>query len=77
MNGKRTERCPGCGRFIVFEDATCTVRHDKPECAVFLAIAKAAGLKPRVEKWAELVRPDGTLVQDGDGPVRVKGTGNA
>jgi hypothetical protein len=55
LKNVRTVKCPGCGLPVVMEDATCTVRHASPICAVFEAKIKACGLKPRFEPWEAVV----------------------
>lgn len=64
--GKRAMRCPGCGATVICEDAACTIRHPTPICAAFEMAMKAAGLEPRHDPWAEMVRADGTVVDKGD-----------
>jgi hypothetical protein len=63
---KRTMRCPGCGSFIVLDDATCTMRHPNPLCRTFEAIMRRFNMTSRVEPWAEMVRSDGSVVKKGD-----------
>lgn len=63
---KRAGKCPGCGAFVVCNDATNTLYHPKPECAVFVAKMRELGMNPNREEWAELVDPR-------DGSVLVKG----
>jgi hypothetical protein len=64
--GKRAMRCPGCGVFVVCEDARHTIRHPSPVCAAFETAMRAAGLTPRHDPWVEMVRADGTIVDKGE-----------
>lgn len=64
-NQRKTARCPFCGKFIVMDDATCTMLHDSPICAQFEAKAREFGLKPKHEPWVAVVAPDGSVVTPG------------
>jgi hypothetical protein len=59
----RTKQC-ACGQPIIFEDATCTIRHPKPHCAFFELAMKRFNMKPRAEPgWVFSMRPDGSKVE--------------
>lgn len=77
MSGKHTVPCPGCGAFIVMDDDTCTVRHPSPICSFFTATAARFNMKPRIEKWTEVVDRNTGEVLDSWPEGAVKGAGKA
>lgn len=62
---KRTLRCPDCGALVVLDDATFSMRHPDPICGAFTEAMARAGMTPRIDPWAEYVRPDGSVVEKG------------
>jgi hypothetical protein len=64
VSSKRTLRCI-CGRVVVLDDATKTIRHQKPECQTFIDGMKRHGMQPKHDPWIEMVRRDGTVIEKG------------
>lgn len=46
-----------CGKLIVSDAAARTIKHEKPQCAEYVAAMTAAGMKPKEEPWAYVVDP--------------------
>jgi hypothetical protein len=59
----RAVRCRFCGRAVVLDDATCTIKHENPQCAEFVEGMARCGMEARVDPWVEMVRPDGSVVE--------------
>lgn len=55
-DGAILSTCPGCGRYVVLERATKTIRHEAPVCEVFAAKMQEFGLRPVPDIWAAVFR---------------------